>query len=598
MSLDKDNELKNGEELENTLPDEAAAPEEPAEDAAAPQEDAPAEAPADGADGEPADEAGEENDLIEPADPSETEALLNEVLAEDAAEEDKQEQKPKKKRRLDSRKFRYGSTATAVTAVVVVLVVVLNVVVGILADRYPITIDLTQNKLFTLSDNSVEMARSIQKDVKVTVFNAEDVFKNPTTQYEQVNDVLREFYTAIQQYNNLTGGKVTVEYLDLNLNPTLSTQYEEYDVAEGSILFTCGDRHRTITINDLYTAEALDYYGYNYSYTSRVELALATNLKYVTEDERRVITVLTGHNEFTEATTALQEVYEANGYEFAELNLATSAEIDEDTVSLLIMAPAVDYSVEEIERLQTYLDNEGKLGRNLMVFVDPTASCPNLYEFLNVEYGIEVTDNLVYETDTNRTMQMNGYLGLADLESTDYTQEIAGEGTVLAVQTRQLLTHRENNTDNSLYNVDILTMPETAKLIPFEQASEGGNIDEITQDAEEYPVIGMAAATKWTYDNDAQETVETNVLVSGSVYMLGYLQTASLSNEQLMLNSINVMTGTSAETIDISTKSLDTETVEFSDTTTLVVGLGVFTLGVPVVTLIICLVVFLRRRHL
>lgn len=108
----------------------------------------------------------------------------------------------------------------------------------------------------------------------------------------------------------------------------------------------------------------------------------------------------------------------------------------------------------------------------------------------------------------------------------------------------------------------------------------------------------MAAATKWTYDNDAQETVETNVIVSGSVYMLGYLQQASLSNEQLMLNSLNVMTGTSAETIDISTKSLDNETIEFSDTTTLIVGLGVFTAGIPVVTLIICLVVFLRRRHL
>lgn len=87
------------------------------------------------------------------------------------------------------------------------------------------------------------------------------------------NDVLREFYTAMQQYNNLTGGKVTVEYLDLNLNPTLRDQYAEYEVSEGSFLFTCGDRHRTITLNDLFTQEANDYYGYSYSYTSKVELA-------------------------------------------------------------------------------------------------------------------------------------------------------------------------------------------------------------------------------------------------------------------------------------------------------------------------------------
>lgn len=228
MSLDKDNERKNGEELENTQPEETAAPEEAPEEAAAPEDTS---APADG---EPAEEAEDEDGGIQEADPSETEALLNEVLAEDAAEAENPEPAPKKKRKIDSRKFRYGSMATAVTAVVVVLVVVLNVVVGILADRYPINLDLTKNKLFTLSDTSVELAKSIQKDVKVTVFYAEDIFKNPTQSNDALNDVLREFYTAMQQYNNLTGGKVTVEYLDLNLNPTLRDQYAEYECRRGA----------------------------------------------------------------------------------------------------------------------------------------------------------------------------------------------------------------------------------------------------------------------------------------------------------------------------------------------------------------------------
>lgn len=45
MSLDKDNERKNGEELENTQPEETAAPEEAPEEAAAPEDTS---APADG----------------------------------------------------------------------------------------------------------------------------------------------------------------------------------------------------------------------------------------------------------------------------------------------------------------------------------------------------------------------------------------------------------------------------------------------------------------------------------------------------------------------------------------------------------------------
>ena len=106
---------------------------------------------------------------------------------------------------MDSRRFRYGSMATAITAVVAVLVVVLNVVVSLLADRFPINIDLTQNKLFSLSDNSVEIAKSINKDVQVIVFGSEDLYKNPNmgSDYYQVEALYKEIYKALQQYTCL-----------------------------------------------------------------------------------------------------------------------------------------------------------------------------------------------------------------------------------------------------------------------------------------------------------------------------------------------------------------------------------------------------------
>ena len=50
--------------------------------------------------------------------------------------------------------------------------------------------------------------------------------------------------------------------------------------------------------------------------------------------------------------------------------------------------------------------------------------------------------------------------------------------------------------------------------------------------------------------------------------------------------------------ITISNKSLSADTVTFSGATQLILGLAVFTVGLPVIILVICLIVFIRRKNL
>ena len=69
----------------------------------------------------------------------------------------------KARRRSDTRKLRYGAMATGLSVIVIAAVVLLNVVVGILADRFPLTFDLTKDKTFSLSEQGAAVADSIQK---------------------------------------------------------------------------------------------------------------------------------------------------------------------------------------------------------------------------------------------------------------------------------------------------------------------------------------------------------------------------------------------------------------------------------------------------
>lgn len=552
--------------------------------------------------GEAAEEAGPGEDAEDSAQPEEE--SLEEFLSEDAAEEEAPEQdgkakgKKPKKSKMDSRRFRYGSMATAITAVVAVLVVVLNVVVSLLADRFPINIDLTQNKLFSLSDNSVEIAKSINKDVQVIVFGSEDLYKNPNMGSDnyQVEALCKEIYKALQQYTSYSGGKVTVKYEDLNLNPQLATQYNKYEVTSGDILLLCGDRYQKASFNDMYEISG-DGYTQAQTVSSKVEVTLASRIKNVMRDTVQVVTAFVGHEEDEDTVSALKSIYEANGYEFKELNLASSEEIDANTVAGLIVGPTKDFTAEEIERLQKWLDNDGKLDRNLMVFADFQAECKNLYEFLNVEYGLEVTDNLVMETSLTRTYRYSGFYPYADTADTDFTKDLSGSANVLTPLTRQIVTHKENNSENSLYNVPIITFPESAKLMKIKDATDenASSEDDKSFAADAYPINGMAASVKWTYVDNEQ--VKTNVILSGSTQMILAASQANVKNENVLMSALGAMTGV-VDDINVSTKSLERDTITFSDSTTLIVGLGVFTVGIPVIILIICLVVFLKRRHL
>lgn len=516
---------------------------------------------------------------------------------------------PKKQRKKvnfkNNRKLRIGTTATAVTVAVVAVIVLFNVVVGILNDRYPLSMDLTSDKSFTLSEESHAVAEKVTKEVTITMFADKSLFENPDTGYSETDTLFRQFYEFTNDYNSLTGGLVTTEYIDLDANPTLESVYSEYNVTAGSILFRCGDQWRTITLNDLYQEEYGDDYYYTYETTiySLVEQKLATNINAVCGGKTVALTFLTGHGENQTYVSTLQELYEMNGYVIETTDFATATEISPDTGALVIVAPSEDYSTEEITRLRAWLKNDGNRERDLFVYCNYAAKCPNLYEFLEVDYGITVTDNLIWETDENNIpMSYYGsypYSPLTTVSSTDLTKEVNTSDTVIMPLTLQLLTAEGTDTTESyLTNHSVVTFPETAMLVTTEaMQAEDATVDSIVKtEAESYPVIGMAYAYDYEY-NDDNEQVGNYVFVSGSYRILDYITTAQYANEELVLSPMRAACSL-GDTTAISAKSLTAETLSFDALTANILGLGVLTVGVPVILVILALVVFIRRRHL
>ncbi len=544
---------------------------------------------------------------------NENNTLQNEQEIVEAVNDGKKTKREKPIRSADvMRRLRHGRAATLITVGVIILTLMLNVVFSALGDRFPLTLDLSAQKVYTLSDESKEIAKSLTKPVQIVVFASEDTFANVQSAdslevsggMTQLSTVLSEFYNATKQYEALTDGKVTTTYIDMNRNPASVSQYSQYKsdeaIEQGDILFISEQQSKVVNVSDgLFTYDINEYYSTGVlNIESIVEQTLATKLKALQSVNAQVITLATGFSEDETAVQSLQKLYELNGYDVETVNLTRSAEINANTVCLIIPAPTKDYTSEALQRLRSWLLNDGKEGRNLMVYTDTYADCPNLYEFLNVEYGLEVTDNLVYEQDLNKMYAYNPYYAFATISNTEYTKNGSGQEALVGYS-RQIIPHWEAKTDESTqYSVNLLTFSDQAQIIDANAVSQD-NYEQPEGTTYNGTVVGMAIAVKEGFQNALQTTTITKVGVCGSVYLTHdvFTNMNTTANEELLLDSMSGITGVS-NTVNISSKSLATETISFSTTAQIFLGLGVFTILLPLALLITALVVFLRRRHL
>ena len=555
-------------------------------------------------------DAAETTDAAETAET--TEEAENEEKPEKAKKPKKEKSKKEKKvqRTRNLRRLRYGTTSTIVTVVVIAAVILFNVIVGIVAERHPISIDLSADKVYTLTDSSKEIAKAVDKDVQIVVFYPESTFTSLNTGNDELDTVLREFYNALRQYDSLSGGKVTYKFIDPEREPAAYAAYSQYDVQSGSILFLCGDMHKTSDLNSLYETEQSSYYSQATISASKVEQVLGSNINVLTSGKEHVVQVLTGHNEDSYLLAALKEQYEINGYTFKELNIAGSAEFDENAEVLLIPAPSKDYSDDEIKRVQQWVFNDGSYNRGLYVFTNPTASCPNLYEFLKVEYQITVTDELIQETNSNRNYYNEPYFAFADVPDNEFTANSASTGKLLTPTARRLTTTLEGPKDDgtlSTYGVTLTSYPSSAQLIKLadiQSSNTSGSTESKAYKAadDEYPLTSMIACVIDSYNNNTQQSAKGTIVVCGSPLVAYYdvylgAENSSFKNKDLLLDTINTMTG-SESTVSIAVKSLKAETLSYTSGVANLIGFWVFTVGLPVVILIVALVVFIRRKNL
>lgn len=542
---------------------------------------------------------------------------LEEVTAEDAVEN--RDKSVQKKKRFNTKKLRFGTTSVAITAAFVAAVLLLNVIVNGLSARYPLSFDLSEDKVYTMTEDSKAVAESVEEEVNIVVFAGEQLFSQSTVGASsygvpEYDTMLLEFYNILKQYSTHSDGLVKYTFIDPNQNPTEYASYQQlYEVEAAEILLHTETQSRIISVEDLFSIEYSETDSTTYTFESKVESVLAAAINSLIGGETHTVIALTGHNEDEKLIAALKSLYELNGYLFVEHNLSGSEEFDETGEIMLIAAPQFDYSADQIKRINNWMKNGENYERHLMVYTHLSASCPNLYEMLEVDYKIAVTDQVILETDLERvysgSYQANAFHTLTDVAETEFTKNSASTAQVFAPFSRRLVTTLGDKDEESAFNIyglKLNSFPSSSNIMTIEKLNyleQGGTIDQ-EQDIhklsnDSYPLTSMVAYISELYNNTTEKTVRSTVVVCGSPN-IGYadnIKQGNFKNEELLLDVFNSMVN-AKERVRISTKQYSSDSVYFNARAQLIIGYGVFIIGLPLIIIIICLIVFLRRKNL
>ena len=493
-----------------------------------------------------------------------------------------QKEKGKFKKFMKSRKARHGTSAVAITALVIVIVIVLNIIIGLLVDRFPdLELDLTSNSSFALQDDTIDYVSHLDSDVTVYILMEKDTFESQGTYFVQAQKMLNKMVSK-------SNGKMKVKYVDLTSNPSFTSDYPNVDWQSSSanniVLVESGKQYKVLTLADCFEYDEQTYnYNGSYSFTgTKIEQAVITAILNVTTDDKVVVDMIKGNNE--QDYSSLKSLLENNAYQVNDVSLATG-DFDKDAKVAIMYAPSVDLDEKIVEKLSTWLSNDGKYGRSL-IYV-PTADMgemPNLDDFLK-EWGMSIDRGYVFETDETALVNASSRYAFTVSYGDYYKDNLKNSKIPVVVSESHAVNITDENTAHAL-----LKTTDKAGVLPIDADKSWDYKDAITGNGENVAAEGVMTN---------EDKKSSRVVVFGSSIMFSdtIMKYNSFNNSAYFMNVINTIADKEDVGITIESKSIDNTELGITDVATQNTMLVVFVIVIPIAILVAGFVFWLRRRN-
>lgn len=351
-----------------------------------------------------------------------------------------------------------------------------------------------------------------------------------------------------------------------------------------------------LTVSDVfsYSEEYYYYYGMSVINSQSIEQSVIKAVQKLTSTNTLTVAITTGNGEFLNEDSQLYSSYsgligllEDNAYEVKNLNLITE-ELGDDIDALLMVAPSVDITDEQSEKINNWLNSDGEYGKTFMYvpydYIEKTENMDLLME----QWGMKLKRGYIYENDLSMalsggsTPQLTSIVNYAD---TSFTEDIKNASLPLIMP----YSMGVEITDSSVASA-MLTSSDSADLLLLNESSEEAVFEKSTGEALNYAVC----ATKG--NDDGSKT--SNFIVWGSYDSISSsaVNSSNFNNATYFVNIFNKTLGNESKTIVIDSVQLGFESLTVSSAQQVSI-LVIFVVLIPLVFIGVGITVWVRRKN-
>ncbi|MDF2724578.1 MAG: ABC-type uncharacterized transport system [Paenibacillus sp.] len=304
-----------------------------------------------------------------------------------------------------------GTNATVISIAVIAIFVIATLFLNTLKG---FQLDLSADKKYSLSDQTITVLNKLDKDIKITLFTGSSS-TDEDLMYREVSDLLTEYKKR--------SSRITFEESDPNRDPTKAKDYEIDQ--PGTIVFELGDKRKKVQSYELFApGQSEGSYGF------MGESKFTQSILSLTSPVKIPIYFLTGHNEIQPMQIAsFRSTLEGENYELKELNLLRDAKIPDDATSVFILGPQKDFDPKEVDLLKQYVQGNGKLFISTGYFKD----MQNMKNFDELLAAVNVKNVNAVAIETARTVYNSPLTIVPSIEVHTITQAMTENGLAVVL---------------------------------------------------------------------------------------------------------------------------------------------------------------------
>lgn len=303
--------------------------------------------------------------------------------------------------------FAKRTTKKGLTSIITfIILIAILVSLYIVAKNHPRRVDMTEDKQFSLSKQTIDILKDLKTEYKITVMgkeNEKNLFTGETILDPQMVELLKS-------YKNNTE-KIDIIYLSPYENKEL---FNKYNLQPGDGLGAMIiEKKNEPAQNVILLQRDLIEMSYQTRQAKFVgESKLSSVLAGFTAGIKNIIYVTEGHGEKSldkmdqHNLGKLKGKIKLEGYKLKTINLRVVNEVPADASMLLIPGPETAFSKDEIQKLKGFFTKGGRT----MILLDPAVqkAQSGLGDLLK-EYGIKIDNSYTWEGNPNYVPARNAF---------------------------------------------------------------------------------------------------------------------------------------------------------------------------------------------